>query len=134
MGSLETCLLFFVMVMFMSATMSRASTSVVIYNDLGGGLPLRHHCKSREDDLGYQSLAPGRSWSFGFTPDIFGRTLFYCRFSWGAESHIFDIYKQSRDKEFQEFGCKKCEWKIRKNGPCKFYKKTGMFDHCYSWD
>ncbi|CAH8260789.1 unnamed protein product [Arabidopsis lyrata] len=120
--------------MFTSATMSRASTTVVIYNDLGGGLPLRYHCKSGDDDLGDRSLAPGGSWSFGFTPDIFGRTLFFCSFSWGNESHKFDIYKQSRDKEFQEFGCKKCEWKIRKNGPCKLNGKTGVFDGCFPWD
>ncbi|EOA32049.1 hypothetical protein CARUB_v10015294mg [Capsella rubella] len=139
MGSLKSCLALLVMIVFVSATTSRAQkrTTVAIHNDLGDGLWLRYHCKSGDDDLGFRSLPPGGSWSFGFKPDIFGRTLFFCRFSWGkSESHYFDIYKQSRDKEFKEFGCRRCEWKIRKEGPCKVINKTPgiVFDLCFPWN
>ncbi|KAG2290268.1 hypothetical protein Bca52824_049872 [Brassica carinata] len=127
--------LFITMIMFMSATMSRAqkTTTVVINNDLGSGLSLGYHCKSGDNDLGYGSLGVGGSWFFRFKPDIFGRTLFFCRFSWGNESHYFDIYKQKRDREFEKFGCTHCEWKIRKNGPCKLNKITNKFDVCLPW-
>ncbi|XP_010468221.1 PREDICTED: uncharacterized protein LOC104748246 [Camelina sativa] len=121
MGGMKTFIAFFVMTMLISATISRAqkTTTVVIRNDLGGGLTLWYRCKSGDDEVGFGSLAPGGSWSFGFKPHIFGRTLYFCNFSWGNGSHYFDIYKQSRDKEYKEFGCRRCEWKIRKNGPCK---------------
>lgn len=135
MDSLKQLIVLFIMTMFISATMSRAQrTTVVIHNDLGGGLSLRYHCKSGDDDLGDRSLAPGGSWSFGFKTDIFGRTLFFCSFRWENESHYFDIYKQSRDKQYAKFGCTDCEWKIRKNGPCKLNKNTNMFDVCFPWN
>ncbi|XP_018465320.1 S-protein homolog 2-like [Raphanus sativus] len=126
--------LFIMVIMFMSATMSRAKkTTVVIHNDLGSGLSLGYHCKSGDNDLGYGRLGVGGSWFFRFKPDIFGRTLFFCRFSLGNESHYFDIYKQKRDREFEKFGCTYCEWKIRKNGPCKLNKITNKFDVCLPW-
>ncbi|CAH8366679.1 unnamed protein product [Eruca vesicaria subsp. sativa] len=77
MGSLTQLITVFMMTMFISATVSQAqkATTVVIHNDLGGGLSLGYHCKSGNDDLGYKSLAPGGSGSFGFKPDIFGRTV-----------------------------------------------------------
>ncbi|ESQ48224.1 hypothetical protein EUTSA_v10022076mg [Eutrema salsugineum] len=135
MISLKQLIVLFIMTMFTSATISRAqtTTTVVMYNDLGGGLPLQYHCKSGDNDLGDRSMAPGGSCSFSFKPDIFGRTLFFCSFSWGTESHYFDIYVQKRDREFEKLGCTHCEWKIRKNGPCKRNKNTGMFDVCLPW-
>ncbi|CDY22781.1 hypothetical protein HID58_029339 [Brassica napus] len=41
---------------------------------------------------------------------------------------------QKRDKEFEKFGCTHCEWKIRKNGPCKLNKINNMFDVCLPWN
>lgn len=136
MDSLRQLIVIFMMTMFISATISQAqrTTTVVIHNDLGAGLSLGYHCKSKDDDLGDHRLAPGGSGSFGFKPDIFGRTLFFCRFSWNNESHYFDIYKQKRDREFERLGCRQCEWKIRKSGPCKLNKNTKMFDICYPWN
>ncbi|CAA7043093.1 unnamed protein product [Microthlaspi erraticum] len=83
--------------------MSHAKTTVVINNDLGGGLALQYHCKSGDNNLKAQSLAPGGSSSFRFNPDVFGRTLYFCSFSWQNESHYFDIYVQKRDKEFERW-------------------------------
>ncbi|KAL9291677.1 putative plant self-incompatibility S1 [Arabidopsis thaliana] len=109
-------------------------TTVVIYNDLGGHLPLRYHCKSKNDDLGDRTMAVNGTWSFEFRPSVFGGTLFFCGFIWDKELHWFDIYKQSRDREFAEFGCRRCEWKIRKDGPCKLNKNSNMFDVCLPWN
>ncbi|EOA32861.1 hypothetical protein CARUB_v10016178mg [Capsella rubella] len=109
-------------------------TTVMIHNDLEGPLPLRYHCKSRDDDLGDWTMPPNGTWSFKFRPSIFGNTLFFCSFRWEQELHYFDIYKQNRDREFAKFGCRKCQWKIYKNGPCKFNKKTKMFDVCLPWN
>ncbi|KAH0904391.1 hypothetical protein HID58_043894 [Brassica napus] len=114
MDSLTQLIVIFMMTMFISATISQATT-VVIHNNLEGGLSLGYHCKSGDDDLGYKSLAPGGSGSFDFNPDIFGRT-------------------QKRDREFEKFGCTQCEWRISKKGPCKLNKYNKMFDVCYPWD
>ncbi|CAL9221145.1 unnamed protein product [Arabidopsis halleri] len=148
MGSLVQLMAFLVMTMCISVTISRAQndiitpssgfynprTTVVIYNDLGGHLPLRYHCKSKQDDLGDRTMAVNGTWSFEFRPSIFGRTLFFCGFRWDNELHWFDIYKQKRDKEFTKFGCRRCEWKIHKDGPCKLNKNTKMFDVCLPWN
>nr|VDD46130.1 unnamed protein product [Brassica oleracea] len=121
--------LFIMTISIISGTITQAQkTKVTIHNDIGGGLSLWYNCKSGNNNLGDRRLAPGGSWPFDFKPDVFGRTLFFCRFSWGNEWHHFDIYKQERDREFEKFGCRKCEWKIRKNGPCKLNKSNGMFD------
>ncbi|KAJ0238445.1 S-protein [Hirschfeldia incana] len=109
-------------------------TTVKIINDLGGTLPLRYQCRSKDDDLGDRTMAPGGSWFFEFKPSVFGNTKFYCSFSWGNELHYFDIYTQNRDREFAEFGCIRCEWKIRTTGPCKLNKDNGMFDVCLPWN
>lgn len=110
-------------------------TTVVIINDLADPpLPLRYHCKSRDDDLGDRTMAPRGSWFFQFKPSVFGNTKFSCSFSWGNESHYFDIYKQNRDRLFARFGCRRCEWKIRKAGICKLNKDNGMFDVCLPWN
>ncbi|ESQ48239.1 hypothetical protein EUTSA_v10022389mg [Eutrema salsugineum] len=131
--------------MFINAAMSRnqndvtpsgfdnPKTTVTIYNDLGSDLPLQYHCKSNDDDLGDRVLASGGSWSFQFKPSVFGNTFFSCSFSWENQLHYFDIYKYKRDRIFAKFGCRKCGWKIRKNGPCKLNKNTKMFDVCHSW-
>ncbi|CAH8366722.1 unnamed protein product [Eruca vesicaria subsp. sativa] len=109
-------------------------TTVVIINDLGGSMPLRYHCNSKDDDLGDRTMPPSGSWFFEFKPSIFGNTKFYCTFSWGNELHYFDIYRYRRDRLFAEFGCIRCEWKIRKTGPCKLNKDSGMFDVCLPWN
>ncbi|CAN8267794.1 unnamed protein product [Cochlearia groenlandica] len=135
MFSLKQLIVMFLMTIFVSATMSYAQkTTVVINNDLGDGLSLRYHCKSGNDNLGNRSLGQGESWSFRFKPDIFGRTLFFCSFSWGNESHYFNIYKQKRDKQYNEFGCTNCEWMIRKTGPCKRNRNSNLFDVCFPWN
>ncbi|KAH0943554.1 hypothetical protein HID58_003191 [Brassica napus] len=53
---------------------------------------------------------------------------------WENELHYLDIYKQDRDRLFAEFGCRRCEWKIHKNGACKLNKDNGMFDVCLPWN
>ncbi|XP_022550566.1 S-protein homolog 3-like [Brassica napus] len=44
----------------------RGKRTVEIINKLGGGLTLTLHCKSKDDDLGVQTLAPDSRWSFNF--------------------------------------------------------------------
>ncbi|CAH8387801.1 unnamed protein product [Eruca vesicaria subsp. sativa] len=55
--------------------------TVKIINDLGGNtLTLKYHCKSKDDDFGDRSLQPGKSWSFRFRRQFFGKKLFSCTY------------------------------------------------------
>ena len=60
-------------------------------NRLGDGLALILYFKYKNNDLGGKTLPPVSSWSFDFRPNIFGITLFYCRFIW-VEKHIRLIF------------------------------------------
>ncbi|KAJ4835131.1 hypothetical protein Tsubulata_041541, partial [Turnera subulata] len=83
-----------------------------------GGQILIVHCKSKEDDLGVKQLGPSQSFMFSFHHREwpFGRTLFFCKFSWAGGSGWFDIYRQSRDED--KCTDKKYFWNIKQNGPC----------------
>ncbi|KAL0694045.1 hypothetical protein Bca4012_061225 [Brassica carinata] len=108
---------------------------VEITNTLGNGdSTLTLHCKSKNDDLGVQTLAPGSTWSFNFKPAIFGTTLFFCNFKWDRESHWFDIYDDNRDGPRQDNPCYLCSWNIYRSLACRFDESTDRFDLCYDWN
>ncbi|CAH8302273.1 unnamed protein product [Eruca vesicaria subsp. sativa] len=109
-------------------------TTVQISNRLDGGLTLKLHCKSKNNDLGVQTLAPDSSWSFKFRPNIFGTTLFFCRFVWAHEAHSFDIYDDYRDGVRKGNPCIDCTWNIDQHRPCRFNEKTNLFDLCHHWN
>ncbi|KAH0896002.1 hypothetical protein HID58_045570 [Brassica napus] len=104
----------------------RGRRTVEIINKLGGGLTLTLHCKSKDDDLGVQTLAPDSRWSFKFTPAFFGTTRFSCNFKWGGESHSFDIYDDDRDVGDKQ--CYLCSWNIYNGSQggftCRFQEST----------
>ncbi|WZY76657.1 hypothetical protein YC2023_023041 [Brassica napus] len=107
--------------------------TVKITNKLDGGLKLTLHCKSKDDDLGVQTLAPNNSWSFKFKPAFFGGTLFFCNFNWSGESHWFDIYIDDRDR-VTDNPCYLCWWNINRSFPCRLDENTNRFDQCYDWN
>ena len=73
---------------------------VSIINNVSSVLPLTTHCKSKNDDLGVHILNYNDSFGFGFAPNIWMTTLFFCSFGWGttAELHWLDIYSAHKDK------------------------------------
>ncbi|CAI0559508.1 unnamed protein product [Linum tenue] len=72
------------------------------------------------------------SFHFGFRPNIFFTTLFYCSFEWPGSGrvHWFDIYTWHRDYE----RCSNCQWIVKESGPCFYDTATRMFDFCYQWN
>lgn len=85
---------------------------IKITNNLGNGLDLTHHCKSREDDLGEHLLHQEKTYSFSFRPNIFGKTLFYCSVSWNGQVRRFNIFESKRDE------CHRCNWSIYQSNLC----------------
>ncbi|CAH8302315.1 unnamed protein product [Eruca vesicaria subsp. sativa] len=110
-----------------------AEKTVKIINRIGGGLTLTLHCKSKNNDLGVHTLAPDTTWSFKFSPNVFGTTLIFCNFKWAGESHWFNIYDDGRDDN-GGFPCDDCTWNIKRTSPCRYDSKTNSFDLCYGWN
>ncbi|WZZ38183.1 hypothetical protein YC2023_034442 [Brassica napus] len=54
------------------SNISTLKSIVRITNRLGDGSTLNLHCKSPDDNLGLKILAPNKSWSFTFRPNIWG--------------------------------------------------------------
>ncbi|CAI8591741.1 unnamed protein product [Vicia faba] len=107
--------------------------TLIIRNDISPHptpLDLVVHCKSKDDDLGFHTLAFGGTYSFQFRPKffpIFGRTLFSCSFTWkgNPNPHCLNVYKQGVDD------CKVCSWKINTTGGCNDFKGH---EECRKWE
>ncbi|KAK8594183.1 hypothetical protein V6N13_125992 [Hibiscus sabdariffa] len=111
-----TCLLHVLLLLVMTDAFSLIpeKANIRIYNDLGSGINLTVHCKSKDDDLGEQHLGYRNYFEFRFRPSIFQNTLFYCSFQWNGRTQWFNIYVELRDEPY----CSKCMWNIRPDGPC----------------
>ena len=106
-------------------------THVRIINELGDGIDLNHHCKSKDDDLGIHVLAPHQFFEFSFVPNFWGTTLFFCKFWWGNEDHWFNIYVMSRDSH----RCtKQCWWRVNYFGPCLLDGRVKKYTLCEKWN
>ncbi|GFP94526.1 hypothetical protein PHJA_002994400 [Phtheirospermum japonicum] len=73
---------------------------VEIFNGLPSAYsPLTIRCKSKDRDLGYQTLNVNKTFEWIFCENIFGRTLYTCDFRWGNKRQGFQVFnsKTSRD-------------------------------------
>lgn len=98
-----------------------------IINDIGPNVQLGLHCKSKDKDLGPQSLAYHQHYGFREPINFLVTTLFFCHFEWGNQSKWFDILVAVRDRNTCED--RPCIWSIRPSGPCRL---TGQ-EVCYPW-
>lgn len=106
-------------------------TTVIINNNLGDGLNLNIHCKSKDDDLGTHVIPDGGNYSWHFRVNLGSTTLFFCGFNWQDGSGVFDIYRADRDTE----RClHECNWVTRKNGLHGFKQGSREDDILYSWE
>ncbi|KAK3227681.1 hypothetical protein Dsin_007543 [Dipteronia sinensis] len=103
---------------------------VRVVNDLGDGLDLTIHCKSKDNDLGKQIVSFQEHYDFEFHMNVFGTTQFFCGMAWTGSFQWFDIYIQRRDEKI----CgEECVWSIRKTGPCVLNYNT-LEDKCFEWN
>jgi hypothetical protein len=101
--------------------------TVTITNKLANNDQLGVDCKDKHHDYQFKTLRFGENYTFTFDPSFFGRSLYFCSFSWINGFHYFDIYVQKRDQD-----CDKCNWIIKDSGPCKL-KDGGSID-CFQWN
>ncbi|KAI3458753.1 hypothetical protein Pfo_015416 [Paulownia fortunei] len=58
--------------------------------------PLKLHCASRDDDLGYHTLPINQDFHWQFCANIFNTTLFFCHFWWGSKEKVFNVFDSDR--------------------------------------
>lgn len=99
--------------------------------------PLRLQCKSGDDDLGMHELKTGEALDWHFGINIFGRTLFFCHFYWGAKDQVFDVFNTHMDiKDCLPSKVKhrdySCYWLAKPDG---FYISNGekMWKKMHDW-
>lgn len=61
--------------------------------------PLRLHCQSRDDDLGFHSISQQQDFNWHFCENFFHTTLFFCHLWWnsnmGPKNKAFDVFSPS---------------------------------------
>jgi len=104
--------LFTFLVLMDSAIVALSSPATVnIYNQVGG--TIRLHCKSKDDDLGEHTLLDGQHFGWGFTPNFWGTTLYYCDFVWGAKTAEGVVVYDDGSTKLE---CTHCVWQVHKDG------------------
>ncbi|KAL6185035.1 hypothetical protein ACLB2K_041170 [Fragaria x ananassa] len=127
-------MLMLLVLLFTTACDASWNKNVRVTNQIPG-VTLNVHCKSADDDLGLQELAPNAFFDFSFRSSFIGDTDFYCSFQWpGAPLEWFDIYIGSRDLTV----CDKCWWSVRptQDGPhpCMLNWESGQYEICKPWN
>ncbi|EEF38489.1 S-protein homolog 5-like [Ricinus communis] len=122
------CFLILILLVLLMTSEGIRTVHINIINNFGVDLTV--HCKSKDDDLGAHLLHDQEAYRFGFKPNYWGNTLFYCSFAWTGEVKWFDIYVDERD-----YGrCLDCKWRVDENGPCFLDNDTGEVNKCYQWN
>ncbi|XP_027343139.1 S-protein homolog 5-like [Abrus precatorius] len=104
--------------------------TVRVQNDLGSGIVLYLHCKSKDDDLGLHVLPYRNYQEWSFRDNFGGTTLFWCSMQWNYEQHSFEIYSTARDN----LSCSsKCWRSIRPDGAYFYMEVHDLWMKRYSW-
>ncbi|XAR48894.1 hypothetical protein NMG60_11031874, partial [Bertholletia excelsa] len=79
---------------------------------------LKIHCRSKDNDLGERALNKDQEFSWKFKTNIFGTTLYWCNFTWGAKFTSFDVFNKTVKPGCQDnIGIKMhCYWEVRSDG------------------
>ncbi|KAL6504089.1 hypothetical protein OROGR_026012 [Orobanche gracilis] len=56
--------------------------------------PLKLHCASKNDDLGFHTLSFTQEFTWTFCENFLPTTLFFCHLWWGSKQIMFDAFKQ----------------------------------------
>ncbi|CAN4095886.1 unnamed protein product [Withania somnifera] len=80
-------------------------------------IPIKFHCASKDDDLGWHYPKVGDDFYFHFLPSIFGNTLYFCHFWWGYKQAAFDVYTNSLGANCSNgYPINYCIWKFQEDG------------------
>ncbi|KAB1227000.1 hypothetical protein CJ030_MR1G014978 [Morella rubra] len=87
----------------------------IVMNKLEKGRTMTLHCKSNDNDLGYQIVEDGEEAQWSFSVNLWHTTLFYCNVRWDINSpwDHFDAFSYKRDHDRCQF---ECLWQRRHSG------------------
>jgi hypothetical protein len=119
----------------------RHHMSVNIINNVGengtGESPISVHCKSRDSDLGQQTVMPNQMYGFGFYPNFWGTTLFWCTFNWGRAWQAFTVWQDIGPfpgEHSRKRPCNQCVYIVRgQEGFLRSEGKSGPYKKIYGW-
>ncbi|KAJ4848700.1 hypothetical protein Tsubulata_043140 [Turnera subulata] len=78
---------------------------VYIVNSLSNNTELSLHCKSKDDDLGFQDMLSGTNFTWSFRENFFRRTLFWC------DANKYDAHASFKVFWSDVYLFYKCQWK-----------------------
>ncbi|KAH7834165.1 hypothetical protein Vadar_013316 [Vaccinium darrowii] len=85
--------------------------------------PLRIHCQSGDDDLGFHDIKSGENFNWSFRLNLISSTRYYCHFWWDSKEKSFDVfYYETVALKCQRPGPFTCVWIVRPEG---FYLSNG---------
>lgn len=96
--------------------------------------PLWARCQSKDNDLGMQRINNGQSFSWKFTTNVWGTTLFFCHFYWGSHNTtIFEVYNAKiGDKCWNGTIHYNCYWVARPDG-FYFSNDNKSWEKIHNW-
>ncbi|KAG9460036.1 hypothetical protein H6P81_004544 [Aristolochia fimbriata] len=104
---------------------------VSVMNRLGEGKRLSLHCRSKDDDLGQQTVTDGGEFGWDFSVNAWGTTLFYCDMGYGYYLNMsFDAFSYGRDWR-RCHSC--CLWLVSAEGVYGLNGGTGLWEFMYFW-
>ncbi|XP_027343140.1 S-protein homolog 3-like [Abrus precatorius] len=103
---------------------------VLVKNELGNGVVLYLHCRSKDDDLGLHVLQNGNYQEWSFRDNVIDTTLFWCSLKWNNQQHSFEIYSTINDGRRCASQCLR---RIRPDGAYFFFEFEDYWVKEYAW-
>lgn len=115
--------------------------TVRVENDINidNAPPLRVHCASKDDDLGYHTLGRSVYIHWEFRENFFWSTLFFCHFWWGQKQRAFEVFNSNWHEFCDDPNGRHennlCFWLVRPDG---FYFNNSLinprFERKFTWE
>jgi hypothetical protein len=126
--------LLLVLILFMSQLLI-ANTGESFHVHIQNGFKdyiLGAHCKSKDNDLGFQYIAINGEFQWHFRWNLLHTTLFYCSLSWIGGHRTFNAFVN--DDAFFNETCNDhdCYWKAQEDGIYSYNLKT--YELQYNWE
>lgn len=103
-------------------------TTIVLTNKFPTATTIE--CKSKRDDRGVHTVAPGQSYSFDITFESADLYMFFCDIQPVGVTGVFDIYDSSRDIT----RCPgTCNWDVAANGVSGYREGSSTADIVFKW-
>nr|XP_009775487.1 PREDICTED: uncharacterized protein LOC104225406 [Nicotiana sylvestris] len=89
----------------------------IINNLKNSPVPLKIHCQSKNDDLGYHNLTYDQHFDFEFEENFFHTTLFFCHFWWPPKENSLNVFNDAnRCIKHGPFHTHTCIWLVNLDG------------------